>query len=535
MSRLFLLIFCALWPLAAIAQPKTFDFSAPSDAAIAVPYAVPGGVAASVDVKIENGALVFLNRAGGSFGVQLKITPLDLAQISHLSFDYALSGDAKVNIFLKVNGKYHAVFFSGPKRVRPGTTVLGDLKIAALTGRVEIPLREWLGVSSGTVEEILIGNWDNGGYALAGIGGNGPGAKWSLDNLKLEKRAQKPVFGAAHWVGDELEIPARDLGDFDFGNIVLRFNDRDWVSDGGAFRFAGGRGFVWNARIAGQSFADGANLPWELKRGAQILTSGTVRLDFSGQIEKTLALPNLNFQGADDLGEDFETGESLKWGGNAIRELQNADGNGFLRLSNPRTTSEFSLQRPTAWDAAKNPLLSFAYRADDRLRVDLNLVWEAKTYGVRFTDRDNPNPILGAIPDVQTDGKWHLASVPLLEWMKKLRPDATNFKIDSFSFQDSAWGGNVKGLQWDLDDWRAAPRVSGVLKAQLAMRDVTGERGASYILDQNPQTLADENAQSGAQIEIPLGDKKGVWWLHVRARNGAGKWSQTAHFPVFVE
>ena len=63
-----------------------------------------------------------------------------------------------------------------------------------------------------------------------------------------------------------------------------------------------------------------------------------------------------------------------------------------------------------------------------------------------------------------------------VEWMKKARPDATNFKIDWLAMRDNGWGGNVKGLQWDLDDWRAAPRVSGTLKAQTVARDVTGAR-----------------------------------------------------------
>ena len=220
-SLSFFTLCAAFAPVAAFAQPKTIDFSAPDDAKIAAPYTVPGGVAAAVDVKIENGALAFTNRAGGSFGVQLNVTPLDLSQISDLSFDYTLSSDAKVNIFLRSGGKYYAIYFSGPKRVRPGTTVLGDLGINSLSGHADIPLREWLGRSSGKVEEILIGNWDNTGYALAGIGGNGPGAKWTLDNLKLEKRVQSPVFEAGKFVGDELEIPARDLAEFNFDGVIF--------------------------------------------------------------------------------------------------------------------------------------------------------------------------------------------------------------------------------------------------------------------------------------------------------------------------
>ena len=57
--------------------------------------------------------------------------------------------------------------------------------------------------------------------------------------------------------------------------------------------------------------------------------------------------------------------------------------------------------------------MTFAYRADDRLRINLNVSWEGKTYAVRFTDRDDPNTGLGTIKDVKTDNLWHVAVVPL--------------------------------------------------------------------------------------------------------------------------
>ena len=49
--------------------------------------------------------------------------------------------------------------------------------------RAHILLRAWLraqlpDAKSVVVDEILVGNWDNSGYLMAGIGGNGPGANW---------------------------------------------------------------------------------------------------------------------------------------------------------------------------------------------------------------------------------------------------------------------------------------------------------------------------------------------------------------------
>ena len=88
-------------------------------------------------------------------------------------------------------------------------------------------------------------------------------------------------------------------------------------------------------------------MPYELKRGAEVLASGTVKMEFGAQKNKRLGAPDVDFEGGASLSEDFETGEALKWDGNAIRTQENQlsgesayAGDGFLRLP-PAHNSEF--------------------------------------------------------------------------------------------------------------------------------------------------------------------------------------------------
>ena len=129
----------------------------------------------------------------GSFGVDTQMPTFDALKFGDLFFDYKLPTGVKVNILFRINGNHYGVIFSGPDEMLPGTALLG--KIAGVTAdnkwhRAHIPLRQWLqGVepttAAFTVDEVIIGNWDNTRWLMAGIGGNAAGATWQLDNWTL--------------------------------------------------------------------------------------------------------------------------------------------------------------------------------------------------------------------------------------------------------------------------------------------------------------------------------------------------------------
>ena len=65
--------------------------------------------------------------------------------------------------------------------------------------------------------------------------------------------------------------------------------------------------------------------------------------------------------------------------------------------------------------------------------------------------------------------------------------------------------------------------------------DVSGISGYSYILDNNPSTIPDENIQTTENCVITSpGD--GVWYFHVRAKDNAGWWGNTGHYgPIKID
>ncbi len=553
--------------------PKTWNFSDPGfkeDAAnpLVSPYAAPGGVAASVTIERKAGALRFTNRAGGSFGLKFNVAPFDAAQFPTLNFDFARSPSAKINLFFKVNGAYYGVIFSGPNRVRPGSFLLGSVPNVGEKGRVVLPLRDWLRrfqpkAEKLMVEEMLAGNWDNEGYLLAGIGGNGPGATWSLGSFALQNTpspAPPARFGAPVWEGNRIVWPLQS-GFLDTTKAILNVRDGQSAVEN-AFenefspvsletaldaKNAVTQRVVFEAGDVGFAPKDGAKIDLTLANGAAgAAPIASATLPFSlGSHAANVPLPRLTWNelvARDELmNSDFEGLDApfdFALGSNATVQLDPMapfNGQKSLQFYNPRTASPFDASFQIApFDAALLPILTFAYRSEDRLRVDFRLLWEGKPYVIRFSDRDGGATKLGEIENIP-DGNWHRAILPLYDWMKRSRPDATNFKIDSFGVADDGWKGNARGVKWNIDDFRAAPQQTTSLRASVTLRDVAGVSAVSYFIDQKDAGDVDRTPEGGPKLDISLaGRAAGLYWLHLRAQNGAGAWSNTAHFPFVV-
>jgi len=178
------------------------------------PYAVPGGVPSGATPTVVDGALKIVNAHPGSFGMSANMAPFDALKYGTLAFDYKLGPDVKVNIFLRVKGKYHGVIFCGPDRVRPGSIKLGkieDVQADNQWHRAVVPVRAWLQKlypqdEALPIDEIIVGNWDNTSYLVAGFGGNPAGATYWLDNWSFVG-ARSPEKTARFEVGSASSAP----------------------------------------------------------------------------------------------------------------------------------------------------------------------------------------------------------------------------------------------------------------------------------------------------------------------------------------
>ncbi|RYX84701.1 hypothetical protein EON83_08680 [bacterium] len=552
MIRRFLFVLPLLVPATAWGQTPPFapDFAKTDATSFILPYAQNGAVAAPVKVEKDGNAVKMTSLAGGSFGVKLNVPPFDVDQLTRLSFDFTATPDAKVNLFLRVNGRYYAVLFTGPKKVRAGTTIIYDARTTKLSGHIDIPLRAAIRAQVPTeaslrLDEILVGNWDNDGYMMAGIGGNGPGASWTLSNFKIDKPADvKPVFEPAHFEGDELVIPAHNLDNISFKRFPLKtpLGDMDVSYD--SMRSA----FIYDASVAYRKPAsavpeplhDGQNVDYALRDDAgTVLSQGKALFSFNNL--PVPVPPRLDLTNPDDKYPrvDFEDNDipfGMKNAPNTVlmRDSENPyNGRWSAVMINKVTASPFDIPAGEGTiDVAAHPVLTFAYRCDDRLRLDMNLTWNNQPYSIHFTDSDNPNPRLGDLKVIR-DGQWHMAQFNMLEALKRAQPNAAEFKISNLMWNDTAWPGNVKGLKWWLDDLKWSIKTNGKLEGNVMLDDATGTKAVSYSVDQIPASQVPDTAKGGPKVSIDLTGKTGLWWLHVRAQNGAGKWSDTAHYPIW--
>jgi hypothetical protein len=81
-----------------------------------------------------------------------------------------------------------------------------------------------------------------------------------------------------------------------------------------------------------------------------------------------------------------------------------------------------------------------------------------------------------------------------------------------------------------VDNFQFVPQLdNNTLKAAAQINDVTGLKGISWQLNTDPSTVPDETAEGSSRIQTT---GEGRTFLHVRAQNGAGRWSPAVHLPV---
>ncbi len=591
------------------------------------PYQRDNGVPSGARFTIEDGALSISNAYAGSFGVDTKTPAFDAEKYGHIFFDYLVPATAdnnktvKVNIFFRVKGSYHGVQFTGPAEVRAGSVFLGVLNGVAADGkwhRAHIPLRDWLRRlyprdAQLPIEEIIIGNWDNENYLMAGIGGNGTGAVWKIDNFvvtgvgpeqaKFEIKSSAgapltqpgeyqwrlddgpltklatpqldlsvgegmhvlqvfdsdkkvvadygffaagspPRVGTATLKNNRLEIPIETKSSLRLPELKLTVGGKSFETDSPYLRWDGGVGILSLAAAdAGLQWPDGTAVPLALTGVSDQLNrsappwQGSVTVSYAAQ-QGAVARPQLT--ALRDLGQGtFE--ETLdEWApkegaGAAIVERDSgtsASGKYAVRLTSSSNASTMGAWiRRTPLDAVKFPVIEFDYKIPADVRVDFELRVDGQTYSIGFTDRTPQYARIGQIENVQADNQWHRARIDLLAWLRKARPASSAHVVESIALSDSGYLGNGRGLQMWIDNFLIMPVVKGTpFSTPVTLADVTGLKALSWTVDEKADTQPPTTPTgNGSKLEVAGSGRR---WLHVRAQNGAGRWSETAHVPV---
>lgn len=154
------------------------------------------GAVASVDTATAAGGkqslLIRTAGSGGDFTVWAGVGRFDAAKLPRLRFAYKVPADVKVNLYLRVQGRYYAVEFTGgPQPPRTCRTLgrFADVKADNHWHHASFNLAaafRALGLSTDSIKVTqLCFSTPKSTYYRVGIGGNGWGASYHLDDFEL--------------------------------------------------------------------------------------------------------------------------------------------------------------------------------------------------------------------------------------------------------------------------------------------------------------------------------------------------------------
>ena len=581
--------------------------------------------------------------AGGSFGVNIRKQQFDVARLPILSFDYRITPDSKVNLYLTCAEETYEIVFTGHEQPASGCTLLGtipDVKPDGQWHHAQFDLLAHLQAlmpakKTFNCTNLWAGNASNRGYLLAGFDGNRINSTWYMDrfalgqphgkDLKLyilpksniikgyavsvdnnplgappakvttEERSinldlpadgtwyahikpllendqwgpvvhyraqvdtQPPVVKSADPKPDAtiadvpISITFADPGGsgIDLAKLAVRVNDRKLTAADYGLRWdPAANALIINPAVAGVPLQNGESATIELvewsdragntakpKRWAYLVNYNA---DKTPPAAPTIAISDAYI--VDDTFEENMGGWESYGGKGAARiwrdETTSASGHYSLKIYNPAQGGRFGAHvTRQRFEAGKHRIVSFDYKCDDRLRADFAVYVNGDIKGIKFTDNDNSLGIIGTVPEVITDNKWHHAEIDLYEMLKRDDPTAAHYEVRQFYLADWGYTGNRVGACYNIDNFRIIPVISGAepVSVEWASADGSGLAGVSFLADEDASKVPERRLmEKGNTFEVALRD---IWRLYIsaRAQDRAGNWGEVVQRAVLVD
>lgn len=187
------------------------------------------------------------------------------------------------------------------------------------------------------------------------------------------------------------------------------------------------------------------------------------------------------------------------------------------------------------YDLARYPHVAFDYRFPEKLGANLLVCVNSTQAVVGLTDADVRRRYtkIGSVEDVTRDNQWHHVSINLLDMVRENLPEAATYQVKWIAIGHWSWRGwNPEGTTYWVDNVTVSGVGRGPAAAEFESHDASGIRGYAYVLDQQPSSVPKERVNCGGRVQVPA-LRRGEWYLHVRACDGGGNWSATAHCPFF--
>jgi len=338
----------------------------------------------------------------------------------------------------------------------------------------------------------------------------------------------------------------------DPASIMLRVQGKDYACDGSALRYdVSQERLLFDLGKVDPALKDGQSVTVQLAAASDRLGHGLGQpLEWqwkysTGRDKTPPTVPYITSTDDYLCRDDFESGLS-QWstfggpdGALVCRDPSTAAAGDYsLRLYNARQGGRFGVYvRKDAFDAGKYRLLTFDYNCSGRLRADFGLYVNGRWRSIRFTDTDDTRSQIGAIPNVETDGKWHHAEVNLFDLLRAADPQTSGYEVRYLILADWGWMGNAEGRTYHVDNLNLIPVSNAANGLELSWRttDASGIAGASYALDRSPNTDPGTKKMTASTAVTLRPDLDGECYFHVRSVDGAGNWSEPGHLRLIID
>ena len=210
-------------------------------------------------------------------------------------------------------------------------------------------------------------------------------------------------------------------------------------------------------------------------------------------------------------------------------------GNYGMRLFNPVVAGPAgAVVTSEPFDARFFPQIRFDYLFPQDLEINLVLRFRGNWYEIVVTGTDSSWTVIGAIPNIQADGRWHQASFELKAALRRVSSGGGPLMVDSLYWADDERMGNVQDIIYRFDNFCRVPAVSLERPTEFIFTIPGGTPAAfSCVFDDRPDT-APNNEPTGDGGVLRTRVPKNASYLHVRVRDSKGKWSPVTHMPVAV-
>lgn len=180
------------------------------------------------------------------------------------------------------------------------------------------------------------------------------------------------------------------------------------------------------------------------------------------------------------------------------------------------------------------PMVSFDYQFPKGIKLQLVVWLEGVWLSVKMTTAA-VYPCIGEVPGIVADGKWRHVAFDLDKTLKTAGHDTTSKRVYYIAFGGGLPNDNSLGTTFYVDNFCISGDGPPLPRFAWTSRDSTGVAGVSFVFDKQPRTAPDTSIDASVRdLSLPVIDAAGLYYLHVRARDGAGNWGGAEHHPYYA-